>query len=118
MSLVTDRKFKTAQTKSENVYKKLKEEIEPLYKKRLDLIQDLQYFYSVREHEKIPKLPVQKLNEVRAKIMYDLALIDSEVKKITDKMIENHQKKIDVFIAWQKQQDTYDGFFFGSQNNQ
>ena len=111
--IVSDRQMKSAQTRSENVFKTLKEEIEPLYKKRLELLENLKYFYAFREHEKIPKVSVQELNEVRAKIMYDLALIDVEVKRITDEMIVNHKKKIDVFKDWQKQQTSYDGFEFG-----
>lgn len=101
--MTTDRQMKSAQTKSENIYKKLKEDLKPFYKKRLDLIQDLNYFYSFQDHEQIGKVPIRKLNEVRAKLMYDLALNNAEVEKITDEMIKNHRKKIDVFLEWQKQ---------------
>ena len=100
--MITDRQFKSAQTKSENIYKKLKEDLKPLYKKRLDLLQDLNYFYAFEDHEQIGKVPIRKLNEVRAKLMYDLALNNAEVERITTEMINNHKKKIDVFLEWQK----------------
>lgn len=108
--MITDRQFKSIQTRCENAYEKLKEEIEPLYKKRIDILSDLQFFYIVKEHERIPQLSVQQLNEVRAKLLYDLAKIDLEVKIITDKMIENHQKKIDSFLDWKNQQNIFNGF--------
>lgn len=108
--MITDRRFKSIQTRSENEYKKLKEEIELLYKNRIDLLTDLQFFYIVREHEKIPRLSVQELNEVRAQLMYRIANIDLEVKRITDEMLKNHRKKIDAFLQWQKQQSTINGF--------
>jgi len=108
--MITDRAYKSTQTRCENEYKKLKEEIEPLYKKRNDILPDLQFFCNVREHERIPDLQVQKLNEVRAKLMYDLAMIDLEVKRITDLMIENHRKKVECFLEWQKQQKVINGF--------
>lgn len=114
--LIGRRKYLSAQTKSENIYQKLKEEIEPLYKKRIDLVQNLQYFYYVREHEKIPKVSVQDLNEVRVKIMYDLALIDIEVKRITDEMQVNHKKKIDAFQEYTKanKKINSEGFIFNN----
>lgn len=107
---MTYRQFKSIQTRCENIYKELKEEIYPLYKKRMDLFQDLQFFLLVREHERIPKLSVQDLNEARARIMYQLATIDLEVKKITDKMIVNHKKKVDAYLEFRKHQQVVNGF--------
>ena len=107
---MTDRQFKSINTRCENVYKKLKEEIEPKYKIRQELITNLQFFCLVREHEKLPELSVQTLNEIRAKLMYDIANINIEVKRITDEMQANHKKKTDAYFEWLKKQKTVNGF--------
>ena len=107
---MTDRQYKSTQTRCENIYKKLKEEIEPKYKIRQELLMNLQFFCTAREHEKLPELSVKTLNEIRAKLMYDIAIINQDVERITDEMQANHQKKIEAFKDWQKGLRIVNGF--------
>lgn len=107
---VSDRAFKTMQTKCDNIFKKLKLEIEELYIERAKLFEEVIFFHAVKEHEKYPELNVKELNIARQEMLIKLVNINSKIENIVLSMAENHKKKKDNFLRWQESQEVINGF--------
>lgn len=94
------RKFKSQQTKSQNLFKQLKIDFDILHLQRFTLLQDLNFFYSKQEYCELGKLSIKQLHDAKALIMFKLLNLDKKIAEIYAKMDENRIKAVNSFLEF------------------